>query len=110
MSAFACSNLDRLRPSHITLSGRALDVHQVLDLLNKTVDLTRDGWPVVFCTELFCPGCGGQVEQKYDVCYCWDCENPDDGGHIPLPLSYGSVTSKPMPNRDWRRVPCEDAS
>lgn len=65
---------------------------RLADIIKTHLEHSADG--VLLATHqgpLYCPECGGKVEQQYDLCYCWDCGNPDDYGQVPLPLSYSST-------------------
>lgn len=76
---------------------RAAEWARVEKLLESLVR-TADGAFVLECDKLYCPKCGGEVRQEFDVCYCDECVNPDDGGcpnWPPLPLFYESCLSKP---------------
>lgn len=58
-------------------------------IIAENLDHSADG--VLLCRHagpLYCPRCGGEVEQSFDICYCWECGNPDSYGEPPLPLSY----------------------
>lgn len=71
------------------------DLEHYRKLCEEHLDKTKDGHFVVECEKLYCPECGGEVEQQYHICYCWNCGNPDSYDEIPLPLSYTSCFAKP---------------
>lgn len=71
-------------------------------VLEEQLGKTSDGVLFFECEKFYCPECGGEVEGDSFVAYCWNCSNPDAMGKIPLPLSWGSTTSKPMGDKNWR--------
>jgi len=73
-------------------------------LCENHIGKTADGVFLCECEKFYCPQCGEPCEGDSVVAYCWNCDNPDDGGGIPLPLSWSSCTSKPMANPNWRNA------
>lgn len=65
-------------------------------IIAEQLDHSADG--VLLCRHdgpLYCPVCSGEVEQTFDLCYCWNCGNPDSYGEPPLPLAYYSTFASP---------------
>jgi hypothetical protein len=56
-------------------------------VVDKHLKKTADGELLVECEHLYCPHCGGELEESTSgVMLCWKCPNRDNGNSVPLML------------------------